>query len=86
MATKKANTENVSPVETVEVVEEQIVHITPPVVEQELKNAEDTAKELSLKISKLRSLVNETDRVVALSSYGVEPAILTSQIKAILDA
>lgn len=82
MATKKQTAETV---ETVEVVEEQIVSITPPVVEQELKNAEDTAKELSLKISKLRALVNETERVVALSSYGVEPAILTSQIKAILD-
>lgn len=85
MATKKQTAETV---ETVEVVEEQIVQITPPVAEQELKNAEDTAKELSLKISKLRALVNETERVVGLSAYssGSEPALLTSQIKAIIDA
>lgn len=79
MATKKVNTE------TAEVtVEEQIFEIIPPVVEQELANAEEIAKEKSLQISKLRALVTETERVVGLSSYTVEPAILTSQIKAII--
>lgn len=79
MATKKASAEV-----TETVIEEQIVEITPPVVEQELANAEEVAKEKSLQISKLRALVVETERVVALSSYSVEPAILTSQIKAII--
>lgn len=77
MAAKKATPE------TVEIVEE-IVEITPPVIEQDLANAETIAKEKSLQISKLRALVVETERVVALSPYGAEPAILTSQIKAII--
>lgn len=81
MATKK--TDSVDAV-VEEVIEEQIVEITPPVVEQELANYEELAKQLSLQISKLRSLVNETERVVALSPYGAEPAILTTQIKAII--
>lgn len=76
MATKKTKTATVP--------EETVVEITQPAIEQELANAESVANSALTKIAKLRALVVETERVVNLSSYGVEPAILTSQIKAIL--